>query len=113
MPIELPVDEQATPVLTAEVSHFIENMGLYYENQGVPRIGGRILGLLLMTVQQLSAEHIAATLAVSRSSVSTNIRLLLASGLVEKVAFPGDRRDYYRFAPSAWERAIMLRMENV
>lgn len=34
-------------------------------------------------------------LSVSRSSVSTNLRLLLSFGFLEKVAVPGERSDYY------------------
>jgi DNA-binding transcriptional regulator GbsR (MarR family) len=99
--------------LSPELSQFIESVGLYYESYGLPRIGGRMLGLFLVTCSPLSAEQIAEALKASRSSVSTNVRLLLSIGLVEKVSIPGDRCDYYRFSPSAWEQAIIARMQGI
>ncbi len=91
------------PRLTPEVSRFVENMGLYFENQGIPRIGGRILGLLMIAHEPLSAEDIARILKVSRGSLSTNFRALLASGMVEKVPMYGDRRTYFVFSDAAIE----------
>jgi DNA-binding MarR family transcriptional regulator len=86
--------------------HFVEAVGLFFEDTGVPRIGGRVLGLLLLADRPLSLDAIARTLQVSRASVSTNSRLLLQSGMVERAALPGDRRDYYQFAAHAWESRI-------
>jgi DNA-binding transcriptional regulator GbsR (MarR family) len=74
--------------LSAAISGFIEGMGLYFEDFGVPRIAGRLLGLLLVTNRPLSLEEVATTLGVSRASVSTNARLILATGLVERVSLP-------------------------
>jgi DNA-binding Lrp family transcriptional regulator len=90
----------------AVAQRFVEAMGLYFEDRGVPRIGGRLLGLLLLADGPLSLDQIAATLRVSRASVSTNARLLLTAGLIERVSLPGDRRDYYTFGRRAWEGNI-------
>src|SRR5271157_5308726 len=83
--------------LSPELINFIESMGRYFESYGIPRIGGRILGLLLVTHEPLSAEDIATILKVSRGSVSTNFQLLLTSALAEKVTFQGDRTTYFAF----------------
>lgn len=44
-------DSPNPPILGGDptLSQFIENMGLHYEKYGVARIGGRILGLLMLT----------------------------------------------------------------
>ncbi len=42
------------PELTPPLHRFIEGMGLYFENQGIPRIGGRMLGLLMIAHWPLS-----------------------------------------------------------
>jgi len=104
---------QAAPALslTPEQSKFIEDLGIYYERHSVPRAGGRMMGLLLISSQPLSAEQMAEALSISRSSVSTNARLLLMSGLIEKIAFPGERVDYYSFSSDAWEKALVLRSQ--
>lgn len=85
---------------------FIEDVGLYYERYGLARIGGRILALLILADRPLTLDAMAGTLGVARSSVSTNARLAVDYGFAERVGLPGDRRDYYRFSPSAWEHAI-------
>ena len=101
-----PNGHDLAPTLGPELIAFIESMGLYFENQGIPRIGGRILGLLLITHQPLAADQIASLLRVSRGSISTNMRLLLISGLVEKVSSHGDRTTYYVFSQDGWEQRM-------
>lgn len=98
--------------LSPELHEFIESMGIYFEKYALPRIGGRILGLLIVSDRELSLDDIASMLLVSRASVSTNIRLIIAIGLAELVTHPGDRRDYYRFAQNAWEQALLADIEG-
>lgn len=91
---------------------FIEKLGLYYENYGIPRIGGKIVGLLLTAKEPVSAEEIADTLSVSRSSVSTNIRLLLMAGFVEVAPEQAGRIDRFALSGDAWLNAIRARIEG-
>ncbi len=98
--------------LSPELTRFIESMGMYFESQGVPRIGGRILGLLLLAHEPLSAEDIATILKVSRASISTNIRLLTSSGLVEKTSILHDRTTYFIFSETAWEQAMQVGVQK-
>ena len=94
--------------LAPGVVRFIERMGLYYEHLGVPRIGGRILGLLMMARRPLTLDDMAHLLRVSRASISTNARMNVAVGMVRHVSLPGDRRDYYEFRPDAWEGRLAV-----
>lgn len=110
---DLPDATPPTFLLTPELSRFIESMGVYFESFGIPRIGGRILGLLLVAHEPLSAERIATILMVSRASVSTNFRLLLASSMAEKVTFPGDRTTYFVFPETAWEKMMNSEIQAV
>ncbi len=76
----------STPPLlggNAELSQFIENMGLHYEDYGFARIAGRIIGLLLVSPRPISSEEMAEALQVSRSSISTNLRTLMLADLIE------------------------------
>ncbi len=95
------------------LSQFIENMGLHYQDYGIPRIGGRIIGLLLVTPRPVSSEEMAEALQVSRSSVSTNLRTLLMTDLVEKVSLPGDRLDYYTLADDPWQKTLEMRLAAI
>ena len=99
--------------LSAEALSFVESMGVNFERYALPRIGGRLLGLLLVADGPLSLDDLASILRVSRASVSTNVRLILTIGLAELVTRPGDRRDYYQFTSNAWERVMLLDLEGV
>jgi DNA-binding transcriptional regulator GbsR (MarR family) len=106
----------STPPLSGDkttLSQFIENMGLHFEEYGVPRIGGRILGLLLASSRPVSSEEISEVLEASRSSVSTNLRTLLMTGLAGRVSLPGERSDYYVFSDEAWEAILEIRMDRI
>ena len=99
--------------LSPELARFIESMGMYFESYGIPRIGGRILGLLLIAHEPLSAERIASLLKVSRASISTNFRLLLTSNLAEKVTYPGDRTTYFTFPESGLEKTLLVEIQGI
>ena len=99
--------------LSPSLREFIESMGIYFERYGLPRIGGRILGLLMVADRPLSLDDMASTLHVSRASVSTNMRLISASSLADHISLPGDRRDYYRFGRDTWERALKTEVEGI
>jgi len=90
-------------LLPLEEVHFIEDIGLYFERLGMPRMAGRILGVLLISDPPAqSITDIAIKLNASKSSISIMARLLIEVGLIERVASPLPRRDYYRFKPGGW-----------
>lgn len=101
-----PDEPDAVDRLDPGAQRFVEGMGLYYERLGVPRIGGRILGLLMIAERPLTLDDMARALKVSRASISTNARMNVAVGMVEHVSLAGDRRDYYVFSPNAWTRRL-------
>lgn len=76
--------------------YFIEQMGLFTQGEGLPRISGRIFGLMILEGGALSFSELAERLDVSRGSISTNTRLLLSIGLIEKTAKPGERQDFFQ-----------------
>jgi DNA-binding transcriptional regulator GbsR (MarR family) len=92
--------------ITPDEARVIESFGLYFERQGIPRIGGRILGLLLLSEEMLSLGRIAELLRVSPASVSTNMRHFLTTRLVEEVSIPGDRLRYFTISAQAWKQQL-------
>ena len=88
-------------------------MGLISKYDNLPRIAGRILGLLIVEEGAFSLRELAETLQVSRGSVSTNARMLTEVGVIERVARPGDRQDYYQLAPNPFERMLTRMMEGL
>jgi DNA-binding transcriptional regulator GbsR (MarR family) len=98
--------------LSPELTRFIESMGLYFENSGIPRIGGRVLGLLMIAHDPLTADDIAKILKVSRASLSTNLRMLATSGLVEKTSILHDRTTYYIFPDASLEQRMQAGIQS-
>ena len=96
--------------MDGHTAHFIENMGLALESDGLPRIAGRIFGLLLVSEEARSLDDLAAELRVSKASVSTNARLLDDRGLLEQVSRPADRRDYYQVHHDLFSHTMAQRL---
>lgn len=86
-----------------QLLHYIEDFGLYFEQFGLARTAGRMLGwLLICDPPHQTMDELVEVLQVSKSSISTMSRLLIQIGLVSKVSFPGERKDYYRVGENAW-----------
>jgi len=83
---------------------FIERMGLLIEREaGFSRIAGRMLGFFLLDGTPRTLDELAEMLQISKASASTNARILVQIGLLERFRTFGDRRDYYRIGDSPWE----------
>ena len=85
---------------------FIDRMGLVAEADGLSRIAGRIMGLMVVEGGPLSFAQIAERLAISRASVSTNTRFLERIGVIERVAVKGERQDYFQLARAPYARLL-------
>lgn len=96
-----------------DVERFVDRAGMLWEEDGLPRIAGRIFGLSLLSEEPLSLDEIASALQVSKGSVSTDTRLLERLGFLERTAKPGDRKDYYRSTDRSFERAIAERIRRM
>jgi DNA-binding transcriptional regulator GbsR (MarR family) len=86
---------------------FIEKVGLTFEQLGFPRMGGRIIGWLLIAESpQAPMSELMDALQASKSSISSITRLLIQVNLIEVTGVPGVRRDYFRIRPDAWTNAL-------
>ncbi|UIJ72853.1 GbsR/MarR family transcriptional regulator [Aurantimonas sp. HBX-1] len=97
----------------AAAAHLIERMGDHLEAEGMPRIAGRIFGLMILEPGLISFGALAERLGVSRASISTNARLLENKGLLARVRVAGQRQDYYRLADQPYVnmlRGVAARM---
>ena len=94
-----------------EVRHFVEDVSLFFEQMGLPRMAGRILGVLLISdPPEQSLDDLCEVLQTSKSAVSTNARLLTETGLIERVPPPVPRRLYFRFKTGGWLVFMRQRM---
>jgi DNA-binding transcriptional regulator GbsR (MarR family) len=89
---------------------FVERFAVAQEGDGLPRIAGRIFGLLLTGERELSLDELTKELGASKGSASVNTRLLEDRGIIERVSRTGDRRDYYRIMPDLFERMMEMRL---
>ena len=96
-----------------DVADFVERMGLLWEEEGLSRIAGRIFALAFISPEPCSLDDIASTLKVSKASVSNDARMLHRMGLIERVSFTGDRRDYYQITRDSIERGIETRLHRL
>ena len=94
------------PSVDAVRTDFIEQTGLISQTEGLPRIAGRVFGLLIFDGDAVSFGDLATRLQVSRGSISSSIRILEERGLIRRTSKPGERQDYLQLAPDPY--ATML-----
>ena len=92
---------------------FIESMGRQFEEDGAPRIAGRLFGFLMLQEEPCSLDDVAEQLQVSKGSASSNARLLEQLGIAERVTRAGDRRDYYQISPDLGERTMERALQGI
>ncbi len=98
--------------IDADLLAFVDKIGLFYEGVGIPRISGRIVGLLLILEEPISPEEISKILGVSRSSISTNLAVLRYHKFAEEVRYPGKRKEYYKFSDNALENMMKMKLTH-
>ena len=85
-----------------EEKSFVEEVGIVFEQAGLPRMAGRILGWLsICDSPHQTITELAEALMASKGSISTMTRFLIRIGLIERISLPGHRRDYFRIRLSA------------
>jgi DNA-binding transcriptional regulator GbsR (MarR family) len=92
-------------VSQSELHAYADEIGLFFQEQGLPLMDGRVLGwLMVCEPAHQSAEELAAALQVSRGAISMSMKMLTGAGAVERYKLPGVRRLYYRLRPGFWLR---------
>ena len=97
----------------AEKQHFVEEVGIVFEQTGLPRMAGRIFGWLLISdPPHQSTEQLAEALIASKGSISAMTRLLIQTGLIERLSLPGVRHGYFRLRTDVWRQMIRHGVED-
>jgi len=79
-----------------EEKRFVEEVGILFEQTGMPRMAGRILGWLSVSdPPHQTTSNLAEALMASKGSISTMTRFLIRIGLIERISLLGQRRDYF------------------
>jgi len=97
----------------SEEKHFVEDVGIAFEQTGLPRTAGRIFGWLLISdPPHQSTSELAEALMASRGSISSMTRLLIQIGLIERISLTGIRHGYFQLRPDAWQHMIKHGLED-
>ncbi len=103
----------AVPI-SPEKRQFVEDMGLRYEEFGLPPMAGRIIGWLLVSDSpSQTAAELAAVLGASPGSISTNTRILMQMGIVERIAMPERRGHFYQIRAGAWAELVRAKLDHI
>ena len=93
---------------------FTEEMGLFCEEVGWPRMAGRVLGwLLIADPSHQSADELARALMASKGSISSVTRILIQYGLIERLSLPGVRYDYFRVKQGGLDQILSYKMSQL
>lgn len=96
------------------LQQFTEDLGLYFEANGLTRTAGRIIGwLLVCDPTQQTMPDLVEALGISKSNISTALTLLRQNRLVDRISLPGQRRDYFRLNPDLWTNAFLARAGEI
>ncbi|MFT6536743.1 MAG: DNA-binding transcriptional regulator GbsR (MarR family) [Loktanella salsilacus] len=91
----------------AEVrEEFIERIGLISQNDGLPRIAGRVLGMFMFDGGVRSFGEITEKLQVSKASVSSATRILEDRSLIKRVGRSGQRQDYFQLVDNPFPEML-------
>jgi DNA-binding transcriptional regulator GbsR (MarR family) len=85
-----------------EKEELIEMFGVHFESTyNLPPLASRILGTLIIDSCRtgLTFEDLLERMGASKSSVSTNLNLLLKLGKIKYYTVAGDRKKYFRPSP--------------
>ncbi len=91
---------------------FVLHWGEMASAWGINRTMGQIHALLYVTPEPLPADEIMERLKISRGNASMNLRALEDWGLIHRVHYTGDRREYFRCVTDAWEMCHALVRER-
>lgn len=87
-------------------AEFIEKIGMIAQHDGLPRIAGRLLGLLVWDGEAVAFGDLADKLQVSRGSISTATRILEERRLIKRTAKPGQRLDFFQLADDPYSKML-------
>lgn len=96
----------------SQLSAWMEKMAASLVPEGIPLIGGRILAYLLVCdPEERTAAELSEELEASTGSVSTNLKLLVNTGLVVRTTRRGRQAAQYRADAPAWANLIRRRLD--
>jgi DNA-binding transcriptional regulator GbsR (MarR family) len=91
---------------------FISQWGVMGSAWGINRTMAQVHALLLTTPRALSTDEVMHELAISRGNANTNLRELVAWGLVHSFYQRGDRKEYFAAEKDTWKMFGIISRER-
>ncbi|MGD7652855.1 MAG: GbsR/MarR family transcriptional regulator [Verrucomicrobiales bacterium] len=91
---------------------FIGQWGAMGSQWGISRTMAQIHALLMTSTRPLSTDEVMDELAISRGNAHTNLKELVAWGLVRIVVRKGERREFFEAEKDVWQIFITVARER-
>jgi len=100
--------------MSAEEAEFVGRMGLFFQVLGATRTMGLIYGWLMISEPaHQSITEMATALGASKASISTDVRQLEQTQMVERVPVPGSRQHHYQLKSGGWAQVMRARVARL
>jgi DNA-binding transcriptional regulator GbsR (MarR family) len=94
---------EASAGTDARWADLVEEMGLMWDEFGMQRMDGRVMGyLMLSNAPHVSSSELREALQASAGSISTSTRRLKEWGFIRQVAVAGERSHFFRADDDVW-----------
>jgi len=94
--------QKRTEAYEKALNEFVLSWGEMASAWGINRTMAQIHALLYAESEPLDTDGIMSKLDISRGSANMNLRNLLQWGLIHKVHYKGQRRDFYTAEKDVW-----------
>lgn len=91
---------------------FVAQWGAMGTQWGINRTMAQIHALLMTAVEPMDTEAVMEALAISRGNAHTNLKELVAWGLVRVVVRKGERREFFEAEKDVWKIFITVARER-
>ncbi|MEO0510884.1 MAG: transcriptional regulator [Verrucomicrobiota bacterium] len=91
---------------------FIAQWGTLGSNWGINRTMAQIHAVLMVAVDPVDTNTLMAELKISRGNANSNLRDLVGWGLIRKVTYPGDRKEYFEAEKDVWTMFCIIARER-
>ena len=91
---------------------FIVQWGTLGSSWGINRTMAQIHALLMIAVEPMDTNEIMEVLKISRGNANANLRELISWELVQRIAYPGDRKEYFEAEKDVWTMFCTIARER-
>lgn len=91
---------------------FVAQWGAMGSQWGINRTMAQIHALLMTAVEPMSTDEVMEELQISRGNAHSNLKELVAWGLVRVVVKKGERRDFFEAEKDVWQIFTIVTRER-